>query len=534
MLSACAGGAPPAPGAAAAVATPVRAVRSGPAAIDTMTLRRVARTLSDDRFEGRGTGTPGAELAAEYLAEECRRLGLVPVDGQGWFQTVPLTDAHVDSVGSVVRVTGPGKDTTFVYWEEFIPDVGTSATLRDFAGPLAYVGRAPDILFRRSDLPDLTGTIALLRGEFGASGDAADTLFARGAVGVIEVVDDANRYRLFRQTRGRSRLSVSDTAVRSSFIPPLPVVMAGPRMTVTLYEPLTGVTHGSWNDAYLNGLAAGLPSPQRLPGWRAEVQVRTTTRARTSRNVACLLPGIGTAADTAIAITAHYDHLGIGVPDARRDSIYNGFSDNATGVAMALGVAEALQAERAGGRGVRHSVLLLFFTGEEQGLLGSDYWVTHPRWPLARTAGVINLDANAPAGRPTDWRVAGDDGTALVQLVMDEMGRRQWTATPAPPAPGSDYYPFVRRGIPAVFYVPSNGQYEGLSVTQSDSMRASVWSRYHRADDEYRESFPFEGLARYAEFTRDVVRAWDDALSGRRAPTAATRSGRRTSGASEE
>jgi len=484
--------------------------------VDTMTLRGIARYLSDDALAGRRTGTVGAERAAEFIAAECRRLGLVPPSGESYFQTVPLVEAHVDSAKSTVRIVGPKKDTTFVYWEEFIPDIGTAATLRSFSGPLTYVGRAPDILFTRSNLPDLTGRVALLRGEFGASGEAADTLYARGAIGVIEVVDDANRYRLFRQTRGRTRLHHADSALRSSVMPPFPTIMAGPRMTVTLYEPLTGVTHGSWNDAYLNGLAANLPEPQPLEGWRAEVTLQLTPEPRTSRNVACLLPGRGAAADTAIALTAHYDHLGIGVPDLKGDSIYNGFSDNAAGVAMALGVAEAMMKERAAGVGLERSLLFLFFTGEEQGLLGSDWWVTHPAWPLARTAGVLNLDANAPAGRPTRWRIAGNSDAPLVQLVERELQRLGGETSLAPAAPGSDYFPFVKRGIPAVFFVPSDGRYEGRTDAESDSMRTSVWARYHRPDDHYTEAFPFGGLARYAEVTRVVLRAWDRSLNGRR------------------
>jgi hypothetical protein len=398
--------------------------------------------------------------------------------------------------------------------------VGTGRTLRDFAGDLVYVGRAPDILFRRSDLPSLEGKVALMRGEFGAAMAAADTLRARGAVGVIQVVDDARRYRLFRQTRGPARLFLDDDRLPSSFIPPLPAVLAGPRMTVTLYQGLTGVTHGSWNDAYLNGLAAGLPSPQPIEGWRVEVTLRTSDRALGADNVACRLPGTSRA-DSAIVLSAHHDHLGVGAPDLAGDSIYNGFSDNATGVAMALAIGEWAVKARAAGQGLRHTLVLLFPTGEEQGLLGSDWFTAHPLWPLERITAVVNLDANAPPGRPTAWRIAGDDEGALVRLVADEAERQGWASTIAPPAPGSDYYPFLRRGIPAVFFVPSDGPYEGLSMTATDSLRSAMWTRYHQPSDGYDETFPFEGLARYAGFARDVVRRIDDglgtALAGRTA-----------------
>ncbi|HUR95212.1 MAG TPA: M28 family peptidase [Gemmatimonadales bacterium] len=480
---------------------------AGPAAhlVDTLTLRAAASFLASDALLGRGTGTPGGRAAAAYLASECRRLGFEPLAAPNYVQELPLTQATIVPAGTTIRITGPGIDTTFTHWEDFVPDVGTARTLREFSGELAYVGRAREILFRRSDLPPLRGKVALLRSEFGRDGEAADTLFARGAVGVIQVIDDARRYRLFRQTRGESRLYLGDSAIRSSFIPPLPAVLAGPRMTVTLYKPLTGVGSGSWNDAYLNGLAAGLPSPRDLPGWRAEVRIESRTAPVRAGNVICVLRGRGPAAEHAIVVSAHYDHLGVGVPNGAGDSIYNGFSDNAAGVAMALGVGEAFAR---GGR-LDHSLILFFSTGEEHGLLGSDYFVNHPPWPLQRLAGVINLDANAPAARPSSWRIAGAEGSALVELVRREAQREGWEATLAPPSPGSDYYPFVRHGVPAVFFVPGDGPYEGLSVTTSDSMRSALWGRYHMQDDEWDEHFPFEGLGRYADFVIEVIRRMD-------------------------
>lgn len=478
--------------------------------MDTLTLRAAASFLASDALLGRGTGTEGGRAAAAYLASECRRLGFTPVTEAGFDQELPLTQATIVPGGTTIRITGPGVDTTFAVWEDFIPDVGTARTLRGFSGELAYVGRAREILFRRSDLPPLQGKVALLRGEFGRDGEAADTLLARGAVGVIQVIDDARRYRLFRQTRGDARLYLGDSTVRSSFIPPLPAALAGPRMTVTLYKPLTGVGSGSWNDAYLNGLAAGLPSPRGLPGWRADVRVETTTRPAQASNVACLLRGGGAAAERAIIVSAHYDHLGVGVPNAAGDSIYNGFSDNAAGVAMALGIGEAFARERRrGAAGLGHSLLLFFSTGEEHGLLGSDYFVTHPLWPLERIAGVVNLDANAPAARPRSWRIAGLEGSALVELVRQEARREGWDATLAPPSPGSDYFPFLRHGVPAVFFVPGDGPYEGLSVTASDSLRSALWGRYHMPDDAWDERFPFEGLQRYADFAAEVIRRLD-------------------------
>lgn len=177
---------------------------------------------------------------------------------------------------------------------------------------------------------------------------------------------------------------------------------------------------------------------------------------------------------------------------------------------MALGIGEAfVRQRRSRAAGLAHSLILFFSTGEEHGLLGSDYFVAHSLWPLERIVGVVNLDANAPAARPRSWRIAGAEGSALVELVRLEAQREGWDVTLAQPSPGSDYFPFLRHGVPAVFFVPGDGPYEGLSVTTSDSLRSVLWGRYHMPDDGWDEHFPFEGLGRYADFASEVIRRMD-------------------------
>jgi Zn-dependent M28 family amino/carboxypeptidase len=235
------------------------------------------------------------------------------------------------------------------------------------------------------------------------------------------------------------------------------------------------------------------------------VRIDADAHPVSAHNVGCVLPGRdATLADTAIVFTAHYDHLGVTAPDATGDSIYNGFSDNAAGVAMLLAIADA--AVRDGGLG--HSLLFLFLAGEEQGLLGSDFYVTRPAWPLDRVAGVINLDAGAPPARPWNWRIAGGDDSALGTLAVDVAMAMGGAATTSPPRPNSDYYPFWRLGVPAIFIVPGNAPYEGLSSDSSEALRER-WDRYHQRSDEWAPDFPLEGLARYADYARRVGWALD-------------------------
>jgi Zn-dependent M28 family amino/carboxypeptidase len=202
--------------------------------------------------------------------------------------------------------------------------------------------------------------------------------------------------------------------------------------------------------------------------------------------------------DEFVAYTAHYDHLGISTPDSRGDSIYNGFSDNAAGVAMLLAIAESMRADPP-----PRSVAFLFFTGEERGLLGSSYMAAAPPLALDRVAGLINLDAGAPSAPPLNWRIAGGAdgaGAALGETARRVADRHGWSVSLSPASPNSDYWPFLQQGVPAIFIIPGD-EWENTPPDQRDALRRR-WDRYHMADDHWHPDFPFAGLGRYADFAR--------------------------------
>jgi hypothetical protein len=320
-------------------------------------------------------------------------------------------------------------------------------------------------------------------------GAAVDTLVARGAVGVIQVVTDPSTYRLYVRSRGPTRLYHRDATTISSSLPALPSLLVSPRVT----------------SALLDGAALapdGLLFPQAL-AWDVRAHLVDEVRPVDEENLACVLQGTDPAArDTAIALSAHYDHLGISTPEASGDSIYNGFSDNAAGVAMLLAVAEALTQSDV--PSPRHSVLFLFFTGEERGLLGSDAYVAAPAWPLGRTLAVITLDAGAPPAPPVSWQLAGADSSGLGAVARRVAERRGWHTTTSHARPISDFFPFHRRGVPSVLVIPGARPYENLSADSSAALK-SRWDRYHRASDHWHPDFPFAGLQRYASFALDIV-----------------------------
>jgi hypothetical protein len=328
----------------------------------------------------------------------------------------------------------------------------------------------------------------------GPLGSAAGTVIPewvhRGAEGVLLLIEDPDLFDTYRRSRGDHRYFVAAAVDDPVWQPGLPVLLAGPGIA----------------DVVAGGAQPDLDaaSATRARSMRVRLRLEVVARDVSSANVAGLLPGSDPARrGELVVLTAHYDHLGIAEPVAG-DSIYDGFSDNAAGVAMVLAAAEALRREPPA-----RSVLFLFFTGEERGLLGSTYYAASPLHPLASIAGLINLDAGAPPAPPVSWRIAATPGSELGNLARDVAAERGWSTELGPATPNSDHWPFAVRGVPAVFLIPGR-RWEGLDEADRAALHAR-WDRYHQPGDAWSAEFPFAGLARYAEYALAVARAVADA-----------------------
>ncbi|HEX7119561.1 MAG TPA: M28 family peptidase [Longimicrobiales bacterium] len=480
--------------AAAALLAPAAAAAQG---IDTLALRAHTRYLADDRLEGRGTGTPGERLAAAYIQDQLRRLGIPGAAPDGaYLQPIPLREATIDHAATRIVVERDGRRTEFQSGKDFVVERGGRDAFHDFAGEALFVGTAGLAADALAGVDRLDGRVLVL---IGMLGDEAVTLvpdwIRRGVTGIVFLIPDAERFRAFARARGDTRLYVDADVDDPVWQPQLPTLVAGPRLTAALL--------------------AGAPlAPNALDGRRpfhalpldrtVHATIRTTVRDVDAANIAARIPGRDPARrDEVVVYTAHYDHLGIGAPDESGDSIYNGFSDNAAGVAMLLAIAEALAHEPPA-----RTTLFLFFTGEEKGLLGSSYYAAAPVVPLEQTVAVINLDAGAPPAPPRSWRIAGGTASTLGDIARRVAAAHGWTAEPSSARPNSDYWPLLRRGVPAVFLIPGN-EWDGLTRAERDALHAR-WDRYHQPGDEWAEDFPFAGLKRYAEFALALGRELAD------------------------
>ena len=443
--------------------------------IDTMSMRAHTRFLASDLLEGRGTGTRGEHLAGLYIASELTRMGVKPV-GKDYLLPIPLKRASIEHSATTVSFGG----STFQSARDFVWNTGGRGALRDFAGPLVFVGTADSSAVRRAG--ELKGYIAVMVGPMGAGASTfVPALIKAGAAGVVLLVADPPSFALYVRSRGDARYFVDADVGDPVWQADLPVIIAGPTLTRAI-------------------TVNGTPTPfTRLDG-QLSAHFKARIEDAQSANVAGIIPGADPKLKNEyVAFSAHYDHLGISTPDEHGDSIYNGFSDDAAGVAMVLAIGDVFLKQRPA-----RSILLLFFTGEERGLLGSSFYASHPAIPLKQMAGLINLDAGAPPAPPTDWRIAGGAATALGATTKTALAARQWHATLGAASPNSDYWPFLARGVNAVFIIPGN-HWEHTTDEQQKALRAR-WDHYHQAGDEWSADFPFSGLQRYAEAALTVGR----------------------------
>jgi Zn-dependent M28 family amino/carboxypeptidase len=237
-------------------------------------------------------------------------------------------------------------------------------------------------------------------------------------------------------------------------------------------------------------------APVELKGVTMSASYAIDSKVIVSKNVIAMAKGKVRPQEHVI-YSAHWDHLGIGLPDAKGDKIYNGARDNGTGIAALLELA------RAYGRGPapQRSVVFIAFTAEERGLMGSEYYAANPVYPLGLAAGLINMDNLAPHGLTRNFTISG---SAKLDLLDSLIARaKQWniafTPEPRPEAGGffrSDHFPVAKLGVPAVSFKAGDDWAEGGLAAGKASAASYVTDSYHQPSDEWSPSWTFAGTAR--------------------------------------
>jgi Zn-dependent M28 family amino/carboxypeptidase len=245
-------------------------------------------------------------------------------------------------------------------------------------------------------------------------------------------------------------------------------------------------------------------------GVRATATIVQKVQQKVSPNVIGVLKG--TDPDEGVIITSHYDHMGVrdlrpGEPPDT-DRIYNGAIDNSSGLAGTLEVAQALA--RATTR-PRRSIYVLFTTAEESGLLGAEYFATHPVMPAGAWAANINIDGMNLWGRARDIVLLGAERSTLGEVAAELAAARDRVVGPDPePGRGyffrSDHFPLAKVGVPAVS-ISESTQYVGRDPSYAKRRRDEYNEKdYHQPSDEFNASWDFAGAVDDMRFLAEL--AW--------------------------
>ncbi|HEY0598563.1 M28 family peptidase [Brevundimonas sp.] len=482
-----------------------------PAAFDAARLSEHARVLSDDSFQGRGIGTPAEDMVVRYLSEQYAAAGFQPGgENGGWTQDVTLNRFTASNVRAGLKVAGetiPLAQGQQIVVSTRLP--GRQVMLAD--APLVFVGygiKAPERNWDDFKDVDVRGKVIVVlvndadfeQPELNTFNGRAMTYYGRwtykyeeaarqGAAGVIIVHETAPasygwatvtnswsgpQFDIVRENAAAERVRMESWIQRD--------------VAVDLFRRA-----GLDFEALKTQARSRDFRPVELPGATFSGMFDVATSQIVTKNVIARMPGT-THPDETILYTAHWDHIGVGEPDASGDAIFNGAVDNATGTA---GLLELARVWGAGPRPER-SIVMISFTAEESGLLGSEYYAANPVWPLEKTVAGFNMDAMNVYGRVADLGVIGYGQSDLDERLAAAAARQGRTVAPdSNPAAGSyfrsDHFPLAKRGVPMA-YAEGGGEFRDEPRAAREAARDEYGARrYHQADDEWSADWDLAG-----------------------------------------
>ena len=475
------------------------------------------KTLSSDAYEGRGPATPGETKTVAYIIRQMQAAGLQPggtADARGrrgWTQDVPLLRSQITGTPTLSLAVA-GTPTPLTQGDQIAVRAAltgqTSVSITN--APLVFVGygvTAPERTWDDFKTQDLKGKIAVMlvndpdfetgSGDFGGK---AMTYYGRwtykyeeaarrGAAGVLLIHETAPA------SYGWATVKNSNTNTMFDIVRADPAASHTPLEGWIQRDLAVRLFRASGLDLDAEKARARTRDFRPVP-LKAALTAAYTVDAQviTSKNVLGRLPGT-TRPDDQLVYSAHWDHLGVGAPDAKGDRIYNGAVDNATGIAALLALGRAFAAAPRTPR----SILFLAVTAEEKGLLGSEYYAANPVWPLAKTVGVLNMDSMAVNGPARDFGISGSAKLGLLDLLTAEAAKRgrRFSPEPHPEAGGfyrSDHFPMAKRGVPAVSFDGGSDMVDGGTARGEALAAAYTQDRYHQPADEWRPDWNLSGM----------------------------------------
>lgn len=476
-------------------------------AINDSSFARHIKMLASDSFEGRKPFTIGEERTIDYLAAQFKQLGLQPGNGNSYLQEVPMVEIRSVPAGPLV-IKGKAGAISLNYLDDYVAAtrrVQDQVTVEN--SPIVFAGYgivAPEYNWNDYAGLDVKGkTVLVMVNDPGFTDSSlfkgkTMTYYGRwtykfeeaarqGATGIIIIHD--TKPASYPWTVVRSGWSKSKLYLQTADNNMSRAVMEGWISTgsaARLFQ-LAGVSANLLQQAGKKGF-----KPVEL-GVTTSLVINNQLKKSTSHNVLALWPGTDRKEEY-IIYSAHWDHFGKGEA-INGDSIYNGAVDNATGTAALLEIATAFTKAKKPSR----SVLFISVTGEEQGLLGSEYYTTHPVYAVKKTVANINMDVLQPFGRMKDIGVVGYGQSELDAYAEQEAAAQHRTVHGEPDPSGgwyfrSDHFNFAKVGIPSLYMengIESVDHEAGWGKEQGEVYNHT---RYHSPKDEYSDTWNFSGM----------------------------------------
>lgn len=464
-------------------------------------LDRHLTNLASDEFMGRFPGTEGEVKTVDYLVNECKAIGLLPGNGDLYVQEVPLMKIKSTVDGSMqfkvkdsdLELTGMDE---FVLWSS-VPDTSISLENTElvFAGygivapeygwndyeNIDVKGKAVVVLindpgFVTEDDDHFKGKEMTYYGRWTYKFEEASRQGASACFIVHQTAAASYPFTVVQNSWNKSKLYLNDGS--SSKRSPAVAGWFTEKAAISIFEK-AGMNFDTLSKS------ASIKNESRSLEMQVSCKINTEAEYYESKNVIAKIEG-SEFPDEYVIYTAHWDHLGVGAPDEKNDTIYNGALDNATGVASLLELSRVFSSEK---YKTKRTKVFLFVTAEEQGLLGSLYYTQNPIYPLNKTVANINIDGISPFGKTKDMTLMGKGQTTIEETmteVMEVLDRELLPNTN--PSTGvyfrSDHFNFAKVGVPAVYAGSGRNYYD--ESEEAKSLRESLSKdRYHRPSDEY-------------------------------------------------
>jgi Zn-dependent M28 family amino/carboxypeptidase len=480
--------------------------------INTEDLKKYISVLASDDFGGRAPATEGERKTINYLAEEFGKLGLKPANNGSWFQEVSMLKITADQ-NMQLDLSGGKSKLNLKFKDDFIGGSPmTSNEINIDKSDMIFVGygiNAPEWNWNDYDGIDVKGkTVVIMVNDPGYA--TADSALFTGR-SMTYYGRWTYKYEEAARQGAKAALIIHETGAAGY---PWAVVQnswSGPQF----YLEDNDFIH---SDLRLKGWVTGetarkifeasgkdfekLTAEASKRGFRAmPLGLKLSTRFGNqvenvkSNNVAALWPG-DDRKDEYVIYTAHWDHFGIN-PTFSGDSILNGAVDNATGVAALLEIAKAFTSLP---ESQSRSILFLSVTGEEQGLLGSEYYANHPIFPLAKTVADINMDALNIFGPAKDMTIIGYGNSELDSYAEEVLKKYNRYAIPDPtPEKGgyfrSDHFSLARKGLPSLYLSRGVDNVEHGKEWGLKQSEQWIQENYHKPSDNYEpDKWNFDGM----------------------------------------